>query len=401
MKIPRTASFILGIILATQLVGQPLAHILEEAAEKVTRSLNRVASDYHRPGYRVFNRLVVRGIGGVLSQADRFVNISDAPLRVSIDLDAADHYPGYIVVDHSGTSIIYPIPYTDLVPMSLFIDSGGVSLYTLWDEGDLPANFQQDAGFSHHDGGGQVALEFRNTRYADALLYIDTCRACIDEPNVQLAEKIGSRFPIIYLDDALEGGAGESYINVDLEIPYQYEVDGSQVVVSGGIIRVHWQSPKDRAKPIFVRQVNEFVQPDQLHSRAEALSAEHQELMEETKSLLEYIEDRLDTSNSGDEDNEIIAVLGAKTLWSLFELREAQKQLLADSSDISRHRLQDALFLFETLALLRSAKSSDAVSWNGFMKQLRRDSLVRSNPEPWSRYTASYCSVYPEEKACR
>ncbi|MCY3938974.1 MAG: hypothetical protein OXG22_11525, partial [Chloroflexi bacterium] len=63
--------------------------------------------------------------------------------------------------------------------------------------------------------------------------------------------------------------------------------------------------------------------------------------------------------------------------------------------------LQNVLFLFETLALLRTAKDSSADSWRDFVASLASAPLADEHPEPWRRYLASFCSLYPSDASCQ
>ena len=133
----------------------------------ITRTVPRTAGP---TGYHAFapNNLV--RIGGVLSQADRLIDLSGNPVSVRIELAADQPYPGYVNVHRTGlpTPDRYLIEYSDLVPMVLFVDSGGTSLYTLWgsDSDRIPEQPVVKVGHFRDRHDGSRVLHWRAWRWA-------------------------------------------------------------------------------------------------------------------------------------------------------------------------------------------------------------------------------------------
>jgi len=122
----------------------------------------------------VFRQDLLRSIGGVLSQSIVEIEEGGHFPTVELGLGPDGEYPGHIIVNGSSLSGLYRIRYEELVPMALFVDSGGTSLFTLWGADKLPDDFAKDAGFVEAtDGRGHVAIEFAGTRYENALVFLD------------------------------------------------------------------------------------------------------------------------------------------------------------------------------------------------------------------------------------
>ena len=185
----------------------------------------------HPTGYGAIARGNLLRIGGVLSQADALVDRIGEDINIRVELESRDTYPGYILVSLADTTTPhrYLIDYADLLAMTLFVDSGGTSLYTLWDsDGDgLPPNFGHNAGFLDHRLEGSVALEFHGTRHADALYFLDTCQGCVEPADGMLTEVVerinagtsGGRYTDIDSNDIER--LADTYLNTDVDLSFQ------------------------------------------------------------------------------------------------------------------------------------------------------------------------------------
>ena len=324
----------------------------EQHRSFVTRTVNRVGELHQRDtGIGTRNSLV--RTGGVLSQADSLTDSSGNSVSVRIELAPDRPYTGYINVHRTGSpvppmSYRYPITYEDLVPMALFVDSDGTSLYTLWDSGDerLPPNFERDGGFvSHHVDGllrvdgrvdGLIAVEFQRTRYSRAVYFLDTCRDCVEAADDDLVTRISSALNDARSDETrvidpidvqrING----TWLNTDFYLPFRVTTNDNLLSVDGNVVRLHPTVDQDH---VAIRDVEWIVTPDRYVASAVFLS--------------------------------------------------------------------DADFLFETLALLRSAKESSPDDWQRFREALASEVLVNANPEPWRRYSLSFCSLYSEDEGCQ
>ena len=363
-------------------------------------SLNALASirvprnpDLHPTGYRAITRGNLLRIGGVLSQTARLVAPNGADVPVSISLASTSDYPGYIVVrlSDSARPYRYPITYADLVAMTLFVDSGGTSLYTLWDRGDdrLSTNFLPDAGFTEHRIEGLLALEFAGTRYADALYFLDTCQGCVESPDPALdaaVERIntaisGERYTDLQNDARL---LGNTYINVDVELPFRVRPEAERLIVDGGVARL---TPTVSGDHIVITEAQRLVTPDRLlHAVKETVSRTESDFL---RVLLEVAAD-----DDLDEEQIESTLESMSAAVSLSRRKLLQEALLQD-------RIVDVRFLFESLALLRSARESRLRDWQRFRQELASEPLVRNDPQPWNRYVESLCDVYEDHDQCR
>ena len=313
-----------------------------------TRNVSRTAG---AAGLDVFTSGNLARTGGVLSQADSLIDLSGNPVPVWVELAADQPYPGHIDVYRTGSTMRYeyPIEYNDLVPMVLFVDSGGTSLYTLWesDSGRFPPDFERDTGFVNHRLGGMIALEFQGTRYSDAVFFLDICKWTCVEPadddldsvveriNTELdGRPVDSDLPeVMYIRDG-------TYINTDVDLPFQVSVEGNLFFVDGNVARLHPNvSSRDRIV---------------IHSAYRIVASE-------------------------------------EFRWHFVRVLDEwlASEILA--------KVVDVHFLFETLALLRSAKESSPDEWKSFRQALESKVLVRANLEPWYRYSRSFCSLYSDD----
>lgn len=345
--------------------------------------INRTAAT-HPTGRGVFALGNLLRIGGVLSQADSLIDLSGNPVSVRVELAADQPYPGHIDVYRTGSTMRYeyPIEYNDLVPMALFVDSGGTSLYTLWesDSGRFPPDFERDAGFVNHRLQGMIALEFQGTRYSDAVHFLDTCRwTCTDPAGADLDPVVGRinselgrvRYDDIdFLDVMYIRG---TYINTDVDLPFQVSMDGDLLSVNGNVARLH---PNVSDNRIVIDDATRIFTSERLPDVAR-----------ERISLVSRASEMLAGAVDARE---------AVTLRLLMD--EAAREIVLE---FTTQEVEDAHFLFETLALLRSAKESSPDDWKHFRQALESDILVRENPEPWYDYSRSFCSLYSDDDDCQ
>lgn len=342
----------------------------------VLGSLDRTGSAYHPVGDDVLQRSVLQSIGGVLSQAGTVQGRRGRqPTEVEFVLGPDGTYPGYVGVSDGAGIGRYRIRYADLVPMALFVDSGGTSLYTLWGEDKLPANFSSEAGFARHARGrGFVAIEFAGTRYADSLHFMDTCLGCVRVPDDN--EAAASNVRTMVNVAASESGRSSSFINTDVGLLFglqdMQDMHGGRVTVTGGIVRIHWSGEAGKGREISIDAEQPVVGIRELRANV----------------------DRLLQSLSRDRIAETVHIL------ALMRGVDVLRDVRDESNLRGRRRLADAFFLFETLALLRSTKLHMPDSWSAFMAALTLDWVVQRNREPWERYSEALCGVYPESLGC-
>ena len=328
----------------------------EQYRPRILRSLNRSAS-FHLSQSAVFTFDLLQAVGGVLSQTNALLTDTGAAgtFSLTVDLDSGE-YPGYITVRHIETRAPYSIAYSDLVPMALFVDSDATGLYTLWSEQRLPDRFLHNAGFVQHDIRGHVALEFDATRYSDALYFIDLCDECLGYQQIPVDVSLEKQ-----LSKSAAGRPGSSYLNTDVTLPFGFSVVDGRADVSGGIARFRW-----RTRP----QVEITVRP-----------------------LLPGPDSTIQSLLQASEHLELLTDLDEDVVQPLMDA--------AESVDAATSRSLDAgFFLFETLALLRTAKTDAPEEWSAFMRLLTSDPLVSADPLPWDRYTQSVCAAYPDTAEC-
>ena len=329
----------------------------QQYAPVITRSVNYRTPTLHPTGRDVVTRNSLVRIGGVLSQADSLTDGSGNPVSVRIELAPNRPYTGYVNVHRTGSSMPpmwyrYPITYEDLVPMALFVDSGGTSLYTLWDSGSdrFPPNFERDAGFVNHhvrvvvDGAivdvarGLIAVEFQRTRYSHAVYSLDTCPNCVGAADDDLVTRINAALIDERSDDTRVIGSDVqlidgTWLNTDLYLPFRVTTNDHLLSVDGNVVRLY---PRVEQNRVVIRDARRVVTP-----------------------------------------------------------------VTPDNYVASEVFLSDVGFLFETLALLRSVKESSPDDWERFREALASEVLVNANPEPWRRYSRSFCSLYGDEEDCR
>ena len=332
----------------------------ESGSEIVSSSVDRTGVAYHATGNDVFQLAVLQTIGGVLSQGSVAGGRDGQAPKVEFALGLDGAYPGHVLVSDGVARGRYRIRYDELVPMALFVDGGGTSLYTLWSADSLPANFQREAGFGKYDGGpGFVAIEFAATRFADTLYFLDTCAACVAFPDDDSEAVVNERTS----SDAEAGSERlSSYINADVGSPFELEeTSAGAIEVTGGISRFRW-SAEVGSRRASVDRKQPIVRPGELQANVDRWLAEK-------------------------EDDHILRLMAG------IDMRK-------EGSIPGRRKLADAFFLFETLALLRATKLHWPEDWSAFMAVLSSEWFVRKNREPWERYTETFCGVYPAGVEC-
>jgi hypothetical protein len=247
--------------------------------------------------------------------------------------------------------------------MALFVNNEGAVLYTLLGDDNLPEreDFERDAGVVAHPAGGYVAFEFNETRYADALYFLDLCDDCTGED-----VGVGNDLREI-LRTTSRGEIDESYVNTDFRLPYLFNADDAgNATVRGAIARYEWET---------------FLY----------VSITAQELIRAPESSF--------VPNLFVPDFYALDQLNA-------EVVRAAVSRMADEvgrlNDTRRGLLEDGFFLFETLALLRTAKTDMRPDeWTQFMEVLSTEPLIDANRAPWNQYARSLCAVYSNRAECR
>ena len=335
----------------------------------VTQRIDRSDSVYHATGEHVFQHELLKNIGGVLSQGTvGFVGSGRLP-TVELVLDADGKYPGYIAVNGASALSRYRIRFAELLPAALFVDSEGTSLYTLWSADRLPATFSADAGFVETERGlGSVAIEFAGTRYEDALIFLDLCASCVAVPedtlNAVIAESLAA---------AEVASRTVSYINTDVGASFRLQArDTSRVAVVGTVSRYYWSAGIDEAQAVSIERILPMVVPREMRASANR----HLDIL---------------LRDHGLENHHILLLMNGI---------DATRELRQEAGLAARRKLADALYLFETLALLRATKQNSPEQWSKFMAALSSDWLVRQQTRSWELYTRTFCSVYSDINSC-
>lgn len=388
------SSLFLATSLAPNLKGQPTDNRLPTIAGRALALVKarRAESQLHPAGHRVIGRRNLVRIGGVLSQAATLRDANGDPISLTVELASDPNHPDHLVVRQPGSSTPnhYAIPYSDLVPMTLFVDSGGTSLYTLWDSDNdrLPPLFQQDAGFVDHHLTGLIALEFYGTPYADALFFLDTCQGCIQPADDSLTEivdamnRTNSAEPTVELSEEDADQIDGTYINTDLDLPFGLQVRNGTVTVIGQIARL---DPEITDGRLVIAAAERVVRPERLLGSIQDSIGRIQS--EVRQAVVEAI---LTADDLQEVDDDLQSFQAAATMSSRMLLHEA----------LLEEELQNVLFLFETLALLRTAKASFPDSWSAFVASLASAPVADEHPEPWQRYVDSFCSLYRSHASC-
>ena len=187
-------------------------------AARITR---QEAMCFSRPCWRTWGGL---SQGSVAKDRD-----GQAP-KVELALRRDGAYAGHVLVSDGEATRRYRIRYDELVPMALFVDGGGTSLYTFWNAERLPPNFQREAGFAKYDvGQGFVAIEFAATRFADALHFLDTCGRCVAFPDDDSDASVRARRTGRFASEAGNERRG-NYINADVDSTFEIEQTGAHAI---------------------------------------------------------------------------------------------------------------------------------------------------------------------------
>ena len=339
----------------------------EEGIGLITDSIDRSKSRYHVTGQDIFQPELLNSIGGVLSQGILKVGSDRLGATVELELGSDGEYPGHIWVNSPLLSGRYRIRYEELVPMVLFVNSGGTSLFTLWNADNLPSNFAEESGFVEAaHGPGHVAIEFAGTRFEKSLIFLDVCVACVMISESELQTEV-----IDHLTAANESmeERSSSYINTDIEAVFRLvERSSGRVAVSGDVSRFYWSSTDDQK--ITVDRVVPILRPKEMRSNANR----------RLDVLLKDPEFRRKTQ----------LMLGV----------DAERHLRQVGGIRAQRSLADAFYLFETLALLRRTQQNAPDQWAEFVANLRSDWLVAQYVEPWERFTKTRCQVFPSHARC-
>ena len=256
----------------------------------------------------------------------------------------------------------------------MFVDSQRTSLYTLWDDDVLPQDYIREIGFVVHDQEGHIAFEFSDTKYERALHYLDTCIGCVDVPDEDLRRAATEELSNERYDDmdrTAMYAISTTYVNIDLPPYHLPSNDGRTLLMRGRIARYHpgLESHDDGTVSIVVAEVTPIVQPEDLSANVERIIAEFRSIQGEVDS--KEVEETVEAFRT------------------------------EESSGQAREALSDAYFLFNTLGLLRSAKETEPMSWKELLETLASDNMTKAHPEPWVRYTKSYCRVDNKRPECR
>lgn len=399
---------------------------LAQVAPLVTRSVPRDQTK-HVVGHAVLSPQIVTTWGGVVSQADSLVVLGEPAKDVRLTLMLDESGTDGLSVDFGDTTLFYPIDYSDLVPMALFVESGGSGLYTAFDLDVLGDGFDQRAGaieipvifdFSLH----RIALEFADTIFQSALSEIDFCRDCLEgapESFRDLANSVTYEWPEIAEWPIDADNPRSSYINTDFGSDVIAVADGERLAITSTIARYRWLAKIDGkdSRNYGFDEVSLLTRPDR--REIEAATNEHDELQqrrEEVNLRLEALADGGLAFRLGQiaaEADNLASPFGdgrgiADTLSALAEevrdavdTKQATEESLAELRSVAmRKPLADGYYLIETLALLRTARKLNPDAFAQFMATLRDPGLVEARREPWVLYTQSFCRVYPGESEC-
>ena len=313
----------------------------------VQRAINRESERFRPMGVDVIFPPSIQVFGGVVAQTDWLGDKEETRVNVTLEIEPGAAYTGYIIASLDSIRARYRIPYSDLVPMALFVASGGTGLYTLWVDYQLPAEFYADAGFVKHDKRGSVAAEFYGTRFAKILMELDLYdfpgydndSALVNSANRKIAHR-AHIVPPHHIERI-----NNTYLNVDFGRPFIATIDNFNVRIDGFVARYTPSTTGGTYTRIEIARVSVFPDPER-----------------------------------GDNEQTV--------RWEHYGGAEG------------RELLTEVHFLFDSLALLRAAKSTSDASWNRFMDEMRAPYLVDLNREPWYRYSRTYCSLHPEMEEC-
>lgn len=419
MRLQAFRASALGIAMFTA-----ISTALAQHSGLVTRSVPRDPMP-HVVGHAVLSPQVVTTWGGVVGQADALMiqgePVTDLRLRLALDESDDDG----LRVDFGGTSLVYPIQYSDLVPMALFVESGGTGLYTAFPSSQLDDDFDTRAGTIVLDSGDRIALEFAGTAFEAALYEVDHCIDCLvaaPERFQTLADSVEYEWQNIrgWIIDA-NNRRESSYINTDFGSDVLVETNGNQLELTSTIARYDWFAELDQVNMISFgfEKINLLERPDR-RKVMEAIS-NFDELIRQYEEATDHLynlgdgglafrlgeiaaraDDLASPFESGRDVADALSAL-AEEVRDAVETRELAEQSLDEQSFEDPRELKplvDGYFLIETLALLRTARRLNPEAFEKFMATLRAPELVEARRESWERYSRSFCSVYPHDPEC-
>src|SRR5262249_49496124 len=137
------------------------------------------------------------------------------------------------------------------------------------------------------------ALEFRDTKFALALYYVDFCRLCLHTDRSDLARSINASLghapdqptrkqkqaAVDSQDHELSADGWDdeddydSYVNTDVGSSYQLVPASGAVTINGDIVRFYWRHVRDHhSSDVEIAKATQLTTPSQL----EAIIAEQQ-----------------------------------------------------------------------------------------------------------------------------
>ena len=323
-------------LLAAQQTSQLYGHQVEYVKEK------RKSSEFHpRTIPQIYRHSVLAAIRGVLAQAS--IEYPESKVALAFEQGECSEC---IRVSTPDRNAVYRIAYDDLVPMVLFIEGGGISLYTIPPQDTSThtldyAHFQVDAGFvSSSNEIGLIALEFKGTKYEQALQFLDLCNA-------------------LCVESSPPYGGWASYINHDAEQKYTFSFAATTLRINGGVFRTYWKDKgavTENRQDVVTWEVA-ISPPDRVAKRLSVCTNS------KLRSKISYCDDK------------VLMLPAAKP---------------HDDFD-------NAYYLYHTLALLRTAKRSTPGTWSEFLEHLMSEALVADNLPTWNRYAESFCSIYGDQ----
>ncbi len=363
--------------------------VISSRAGAGSMTLSRSNSTFHRRGTRVFASSVVGRFRGVVSQGDYLISGGSDLTGVRISPLDNIGYSGEISVQIGGSEYVYPLQFEDLLPLALLADAGVTSVYSLTsnirDQSavDSLSDWASEAGMVVVEREDSVvALELYDTRFYEALKFIDLCQLCEGDELPDLAFEInrqnGAQRPTSTRD--------ESWIITDVLLPYELTARGNELQIDISLTRNRWQIGAN-AELAYVLSAT-VITP------------------EAAAETLEYVSDVIDFCSENEGNSDCIASFDSITgaLFNDISLLGLDMDLLItedgnlDFPSIikkSSSQLEIAELAFETLALFRRAKDSDSEAWQAFVGSLSTDYHMSSNIGAWRRYASALQLAYP------
>lgn len=352
-------------------------------------TMSRSGSTFHQTGTRVFRASVVGRFRGVVSQAD-VVTLNGEIFEISSILPVPRQgYPGYIALRTEAGELTYSIGYSDLLPLALVADAGATSLYSLTSDINDSAlssaasinQWAAEAGMVVFQDQDEVsAIEIAGTPIHYALRFADLCNSCESDEIAGFADAINRQNGVSRASDASD----DSWIISDVGVRFEAEVAGRELRIDGVMTRNRW-SIGDGEDTASVTSVS-------------ALSAE---------IVMDFYVQAADTTEvcfAPDPPTDCI-FLFEEVFPRLYEnaFREAALLRLNPDSLFMENENLDFVSLgqkaaqaisraeiaFETLALLRHAKTVDPNGWRTFMSSMSTDQIMEQNLRDWRRYAGA------------